>query len=106
MSEEYDDSLTELIEIEKKNMDDKIDKSKYAYFVIKCNYYKELIEVLRIFNSHVKGGISESHEKLGQVIECDFNEEFLSKSIIDMLSHCLKVDSEPMVLEDKHLKSK
>lgn len=50
LNEECDDSLRELIEEEKKTIDDKADKSKFSFIVFKSHYYKQLIEAMRNFN--------------------------------------------------------
>lgn len=50
MSEECDDSLKELIDEEKRLLDEKVDKSKFSFIVIKSNFYKMLIEAMRSFN--------------------------------------------------------
>ncbi len=50
MNEECDDQLRELIEEEKKSLDDKVDTSKYSFIVIKSQFYTSLIEAMRNFN--------------------------------------------------------
>jgi hypothetical protein len=57
MNEECDDSIRDLIEEEKRTIDDKVDKSKFSFIVIKSQFYKELIEAMHNFNSQLKGDI-------------------------------------------------
>lgn len=52
-----------MVEEEKKILDDKIDKSKFAFLVLKSRYYEELTEAMRELNRSIKGGISEGKQK-------------------------------------------
>lgn len=62
LNEDYDDSLYELVEEEKRTLDDKIDKSKYAFLVLKSKYYKLLTEAMRDVNKSFSRGINESKQ--------------------------------------------
>jgi len=52
--------LRELIEEEKKGLDEKVDKSKFSFIVMKSHFYKALIEAMKNFNSQLMGDINKS----------------------------------------------
>jgi hypothetical protein len=58
LNEEYDESLIELVEEEKKLIDEKIDKSKFSFLVVKSHYYRNLTESMKKLNEMIGEGIS------------------------------------------------
>lgn len=58
----------ELIEEEKKILDDKIDKSKFSFLVLKANYYKDLTEAMKDFNNIIKSGIKETQTMYQDIV--------------------------------------
>ena len=50
MNEECDESLRDLVEEEKRTLDEKVDKSRFSFIVIKSHFYRELIEAMHNFN--------------------------------------------------------
>lgn len=97
----YDDSIGDLVEMEKRQLETQLDKSKYAFIVIKANFYNVLIEYLRGFNDTVRNDLDSTQEKSKQVLSSEINEEYLSKALIEMLNNLIKIDNLPVEIEDK-----
>ena len=77
VNEEYDESLFELIEEEKKVLDDKIEKSKFAFLVLKQGFYKQLCEAMREANNSLSSGIKESKSMYKQILVYEKDDSFI-----------------------------
>jgi hypothetical protein len=95
-----------LVEEEKKMIDEKIDKSKFAFLVVKSHYYRDLTEAMRKLNDMIGEGIKESKDKFSSIVNFEPDENVVRESLAMILNKCLKVDAGPVVLDEKKYENK
>jgi len=92
MNDTCDDDLLGMLEEEKRVLDEKVDKSKFAFLVLKQKYYRELTETMRLMNEQVDADLAESRQMLSAVVSFDADEEAIKKILADLLDKSIKVD--------------
>ena len=75
-----------MIEEEKRIIDDKIDRSKYTFLVVKSHYYKELTEALRSLNEQISNGIINSHKQINDIVKFEQDEKLMIDSLTNILN--------------------
>ena len=71
LNEENDDSMLDLIEEEKRIMDDKVDKSRFFFMVFKSHYYRDLIEAMKKYNEQMGVNLDKTKVKFQDLISFD-----------------------------------
>ena len=99
MNEECDESLRELVDEEKRALDEKVDKSKFSFIVIKSNFYKMLIEAMRSFNAQLKTDVAKSQKQFSDLVKFVPDEAEITNSLVQLINRCLKVDGQPVNIE-------
>lgn len=82
-----------MIDDEKKALDDKVDKSRFSFIVLKSHFYKALIEAMRNLNTQLEGDISKSKLSFADIIQFVPDEEAVHSLLYEIFNKCLKLNN-------------
>lgn len=101
LQEEVNDNLIEYVEEEHCQVSEKIQQSKFAYLVMKHNYYRKVNDKFTSFNEWARTEVQKVKELEQRIIEFKTAQEaIITKSFRDMLSEIVVVDGKKPVLVD------
>ena len=82
-----------MVEEEKHILDEKISMNKFAYIILKNNYYTNMAAEFQKFNSESSKKILKTRELEKNIIMMSKDEAGLKKSIQDIITHFVNVDN-------------
>ena len=82
LNEAFDDSIKEMVDEEKKALDEKVDRSKFSFIVIKSQFYRTLIDAMKNFNAQLGTDLDRGRQQYTELIQFAPDED----TIFDLLA--------------------
>ena len=91
---QFDEELLHRLEVERGVLDDKVHSKRYAYIVIRKQYYEDLIKEMEDFNIQLTRKIESSGSMLGDLINVKLDRLRIYDRLYDLVENCVAINNE------------
>lgn len=80
------------LETEKNILEDKVERVRYGYIVVRKNYYNELIKQMDDFSINISRKIEESNSLFNDLLGVDIDQMMIFEKLYELVETTVKID--------------
>ena len=93
LTSQFDEDLMEQLEQEKGILDEKVDRARYGYIVVRRDYYKDLVEQMELMLGKLTDKIMNSSDMIKDLLKVNCQGKWLNEKLYDIIDEAIIIDN-------------